>query len=754
MRGALAPQYEVERELASGGMGTVLLARDTVLDRKVAIKVLRPELDTPGAAKRLLREARILARLNHLNIVPVYSAGEAAGCFYYVMDYVEGETLADRLRRGPLPLDEAVKLGIDLLDALEAAHEQGVIHRDVKPGNVFLVKNRALLGDFGIAKETESKSKEMTAPGYRVGTPGYMAPEQAAGQALTPHTDLYALGLLLHEALTGRKWAALATTAEMDLSGLPPALAPVLWRALEWSPKDRWTDAAAFRRALLQAAGESEAGRESPAGLRGFLSKLKKRRVSAAPPATPTPTPSGAPDAVAVESIAVLPFADLSPERDQEYFSDGIAEELLNRLAKIKGLRVAARTSSFQFKGQTGDVREVGEKLGVETVMEGSVRKSQDRLRITAQLVSTRDGFHLWAETYDRQLADVFAVQEEIAKAIVGALEIRLPGGRTPPIAKERTPDVEAHNLYLKGRHLWNRRTKAGLEQAVEYFRQATDRDPLYAPAYAGLADAYLLHGSYRFMPRAEAHRRAKAAAEKALELDETLAEAHTSRGQVLRSERDWRGEEQEYLRAIELNPSYATAHQWYATLLAALGRTGEALREIRHAEELDPLSHAISVTVGVVLLNARDYDGAIEQLKKTLELAPDFFSAHRVLGAAYSEKGEHQEAIQEINRAIELNPEQPDLLANLAYNYAKSGQREKALELLGQAKQRGADPSFIAIAYSALGQPDLAFEWLERAVEEGQSPFLFFLKVGPWYDPLRSDPRFQDLLRRMNSPE
>lgn len=471
----------------------------------------------------------------------------------------------------------------------------------------------------------------------------------------------------------------------------------------------------------------------------------------------PAPQPQRATSAsgdAPVGSIAVLPFADLSPARDQEYFSDGIAEELLNKLAKVDGLRVAARTSSFHFKGKHEDVRRIGEQLGVETVLEGSVRKSENRLRITAQLVSATDGFHLWSETYDRQLADIFTIQEDIAEAIVDALRIRLPGGKAVSLATARTPNLEAHNLYLQGRYLWNKRTKAGLEEAVERYREAIERDPHYALAYAGLADAYLLLGTYRHMGRAEALRRAKQAAEQALDLDETLAEAHTSRGQVLRSERNWDAEEREYQRAIALNPSYATAHHWYATLLSSLGRSDEALREIRRAEELDPLSHAISVTVAVVLFLAGEYDRAIEQLRNALKLEPNFFSAYRVLGTTYAQLGRYDEAIRATQRAMELSPVNPDIPVALGYIYARTGRSAEARRIIERARAEEADPGYVALVYAALGEPDRAFECLEEAFAKESWAFLFMIKVGPWFDPLRPDPRFNDLVRRMKLPE
>ena len=451
-------------------------------------------------------------------------------------------------------------------------------------------------------------------------------------------------------------------------------------------------------------------------------------------------------------SIAVLPFENQSAEPENEYFSDGITEDITNLLAQLKGLRVAARTSSFAFKGKAQDVGEVGAKLKVETVLEGSVRKAGTQLRVTAQLINVADGYHIWSEQYDREMDDVFTIQDEIARTIAHRLEVALSPGTHEPLVRPPTGNLEAYQLYLKGRHLWNRRTKEGLERAVEYFERAIKHDPEYALAYSGLADAYLLLGAYLHMPQVEANERAKAAAEKALALDETLAEAHTSLGQARRRECDWQGEEREYLRALELNPSYATARQWYAGLLALLGRLDEALREIRHAEELDPLSHAISVTAGMILTQSRDYDAAIEQLQRTLELEPDFFSAYAWLAIAYAHQDKFRESQQAAERLRELRPDHPAAHLILALTFARSGQREKAGDILEQLKEQGAEAGAIGVIHAGLGQLDEAFEWLHRAAKE-RSWILSDLKVSPWFDPVRSDPRYQDLLRQLNLP-
>jgi tetratricopeptide (TPR) repeat protein len=375
-------------------------------------------------------------------------------------------------------------------------------------------------------------------------------------------------------------------------------------------------------------------------------------------------------------------------------------------------------------------------------------------LRITAQLINVADGYHLWSERYDRDVDDVFAIQDEIARTIADRLKVTLSGLTTDePLVKPATKDMHAYQLYLKGRHLWNRRSTTSLEQAVQYFEEAIGRDPEYASAHAGLADAYILLGSYTHVPLREAYGKAQTAAERALELDRTLAEAHASLGQIRRWKRDWLGEEAAYRRAIELNPGYATAHQWYATLLAALGRSDEALREIRLAEELDPLSHAISVTAVVVLYAGRQYEMALEQLNRALELEPNFASVHAWFGVIHAAQGRYQEAIDAIDRAFELNPDNPNQLFGLGYAYARMGQREKAIEVVNRAREGGVR-GWLGMIWALLGDMDRAFECMEEALLEGESwDAMFYLKTFPLWDPLRSDPRYEEFLRRMNFP-
>lgn len=735
---ALEGQYAVEKQIGSGGMALVFWARDLKHDRPVAVKVLRPELASQVGRERFLQEIRLAAQLSHPHILPLHDSGAARGLLYYVMPYVEGETLRQRLdREGRLSLEEAVDITRAVAGALDFAHRQGVVHRDIKPENVMMHDGVALVTDFGISKVfSEVGGDNLTQAGTAMGTPAYMSPEQIYGEDnIDGRSDVYSLALVVFELLSGNRLfagpnarAILGRRAAYPRPGLefpwdvPNTVRDAVQAALAESPENRLPTGGAFADALTGAWRQSDG----------------------------TTTPSAIPARASEQSVAVLPFTNMSGDPENEYFSDGITEEIINALTQLDGVRVAARTSSFALKDAGVDVKEAGSRLGVGTVLEGTVRQAGNRLRITAQLVNSSDGYQVWSDRYDREMDDVFAVQDEIANAIAGHLQVALGTGPVRTLVKPSTDDLDAYQLYLKGRHLWNRRDQAGLEEAVNYFQQAVDRDPTFALAYSGLADAYLLLGSYGMLPSDEAHEKAKVAAARALELDDNLAEAHTSRGQVMRLELQWQEAERAYQRAIELNPGYATAHQWYATLLASLGRMKEALQEVRRAEELDPLSHAIGVTVAIILDLSRDVDGALKQLKKTLALEPDFRSALAISGWVYAQRGLFDEALAANELLAEkFGRDMPPVLASRAVILALRGDREEARSLREQAVANGLDAGFQAFVCAALGEFECALEALDRSIED-RSWFVYQLKVHPMLDPIRGDPRFQRLLERM----
>ncbi len=604
LQAALADRYVIERELGSGGMATVYLARDLKHRRFVALKVLSPALAASLGADRFLREIELAARLQHPHIVTVFDSGDAGGILWYTMPYVEGETLRARLERErQLPLDVALRIAVEAARALEFAHQHGVLHRDVKPENLLLTTDGStMVADFGIARPWGEMS-QLTQSGVVVGTPAYMSPEQAAGErALDARTDIYALGCVLYEMLAGEMpysgpnaQAVLARRLSEPAPSLrttrdlPVAVERTVARALARTPADRYASAAEFARALqfVDAPARPILQRRWLAAavvvllLAGVAAAIRFR-AGAKGPAVPV-------------SAAVLPFADLSEGKDQEYFSDGLTDELITALSRVEGINVAARTSSFQFKNRQVDVSEIGRQLHVGAILEGSVRRSGNRVRITAQLVSTRNGYQLWADAYDRELKDVFGVQEDIARSIIAALQVKLGARGNRALRARPTTDIEAYDLYLKGRFAWNQRTRSGMQLAVSYLEQAVARDSEFALAWAALADAYLLAIPYAGTSKDVDWPKAKAVATRALAIDSTLGEAYTALAYgTMIYDWDWPAAEANFQRAIAVDPTYPTGHQWYGDFLWSQGRLREALDQMRDALRLDPLSRGM----------------------------------------------------------------------------------------------------------------------------------------------------------------
>ncbi|HVT39434.1 MAG TPA: protein kinase [Gemmatimonadaceae bacterium] len=793
LQASLADRYRIERELGRGGMATVFLAHDLKHDRPIALKVLHASPAQALGAERFLREIRLSARLQHPHILAMHDSGDADGQLWFAMPYVEGETLRSRLlREKQLPLDDALRITREVADALHYAHQHGVIHRDIKPENILLSGTstgdggisggtHALVADFGIARAVPGESgasgesgERLTGTGVNVGTPLYMSPEQASAEReLDARTDVYSLGCVLYEMLSGEPpytgptvQAVLAKRLTEPVPHLrtvrdvPAALERAVTRALARSPADRFATAAEFAGALqldrLQdGAGHTDGAAGPRSGRRlggpaaiglallllvlgGYALRRWAMPASAAPAA----------------SAAVLPFVDLSPEKDQQYFSDGLTEELITTLSQVPGLRVAARTSSFQFKGQSPDVHDVGRKLGVGAVLEGTVRKSGNRLRVSAHLINVNDGFELWSQSYDRDLADVFAVQEDVARSIVAALRLRLGPVRDAALAVRPTGDLQAYDLYLQGRFAWNQRNGTALREAVRYLEQAVTRDSTFARAWAALADAYILVVPYSGGSPTETWRKAQDAAAKALALDSSSAEAHTSLGYGnMIYAWNWPAAEMNFQRAIAADSNYATGHQWYGDFLAGRGRLAESLAEMARAHQLDPLSRQIGAEWGWVSYLMHRNDEAAAHIRQTLELDPNFGQGHFRLGLVQIQQRLYPEAIASFKRAIDLGVFYPYAAAGLAFAYAVSGNRGAATEIVNDLKQRSGrelvPPFSIAVAYAGLGDTSQGIEWLNRGIDQKDTyiPENFF---DPLLDPLRKDPTFGQAMARM----
>jgi len=740
LEGGLNGRYAIERELGQGGMAIVFLAQDLRHDRKVALKVLRPEISAEIGAERFLREIKMAAGLTHPHILPVYDSGEADGLLFYVMPNMEGRSLRERLdSERQLPLEEALRITREVASALDYAHRHQVVHRDVKPENILLHEGAAMVADFGIGKAL-SGGGSVTQTGMTLGTPAYMSPEQASGESdIDGRSDLYSLGCVLYEMLSGEPPftgpTAQAIIAKRFVSPIPKvrttrdvpeAVDEALTRALSRTPVDRFPTAAEFAVALRQVSREGGSGGQR----------------------TPPDAQKSAP---APKAIAVLPLANMSADPENEYFSDGMTEEIINALAKVPGMQVASRTSSFAFKGKEVDVRQIGEKLGVSTVLEGSVRKVGNRIRITAQLVNVENGYHLWSETYDRQLEDVFAVQDEISRAIVDALKLRLGSDASHLVAP--TKNLEAYTLYLKGRFFFNKFTEQGLRKGLDFFQHALLQDPGYARAYAGIADCWCNLADDWVVPD-DAYPRAKAAATRALQLDPELAEAITSIGKVLCwNEWDFAGAEQQLRRAVALNPNYAEAHFVFGSDLPAVGRLGEAIEEMRKALTLDPLSAHFSRWLGRFLLYAQDYAGAIAQSRKTIDVDEDYFQAYLDIGSAQLAQGQAEPALEWFRRGQALESSVRSYDALIVRALAALDRREEAEEILvrleEESKQHYVRAEILAMGYAALADFDRAFACLERAFQ-ARSAGLIYLHLDPGYEPLRGDSRFGELVRRI----
>lgn len=752
LRQALAGRYGIDRILGAGGMATVYLARDLRHDRPVAIKMLQAELTAAIGAERFAREIRLLANLRHPFILPLYDSGEAAGALFYVMAYIDGESLGARIaRQGRLPADEAIAIVGQIGDALGYAHSEGVVHRDVKPENILLSRQgHAVLADFGIARKVlpdAGRRDQVTAMGLAIGTPAYMSPEQVFGEDVDGTSDIYSLGATLFQMLTGRPpfvAESTATVASMHLTApvpsmashgvaVPPAVEAAVRQALEKDPDDRFHTAADFLQSLRASAATGLTANT------GWTAQPTSPSVVAAADTT--------------ISVVVLPLTNLSGDQESEYLSDGITDELIGALARVGGLRVISRTSAYAFKGKTVPIREIGDSLKVNFAVEGGVRRSGDRLRVSAQLIRVRDDSSLWSEKYERQLADVFEVQDDITQRIVGTLTkaLRLAGIPTPePIAKPRT--LSAYEDYLLGRYHWNKRSKAGLEQALVLFRRAVASDPDYAPAHSGIADALGIMVSGWLAPR-DAYVEALASARRAVALDPLLPEGYASLGYLkLHAEWDWAGGEADLRKAIALNPSFVQARQWLSPYLVATGRLAEAVAIAEEATELDPLSILARINLGTIHIGGERYQEAERHFRRAVAMEETFEPAQTWLAICLAFQG-RAEAVERGKRAADLSAAPPAARNNAAFIQALLGNKDEAERTLNEVLPSMTPyPLFVAMVYAALGKPDPMFEWLDRAVD-ARAHWMFSIGSQPTFLGFRSHPRFRALIDRIGLP-
>jgi Kae1-associated kinase Bud32 len=759
--------YKILGEIGRGGMGIVYRAHDLKLSREVALKVL-PEDAVANALRkqRFVREARAAAALKHPGIAVIYEIDEDAGLTFITMELVEGKKLSELIKRKELTPDTVIPLAIQVGEALSHAHDRGIVHRDLKPANVMVAEGgKAKLIDFGLAKLVEPAMNDLdptterpleSISGVIMGTLVYMSPEQARGHGVDHRTDIFSFGGVLYEMLTGETAFGRATYAD-TLAALLTASAPqlpesvlasaanvrgdldlIIQRCLCKRQEDRY-------QAMADVVRELEAVRD---WLENGLASATGRVV--------VPQASGA-SATPLTSIAVLPFTDMSAAKDQDYFCEGMAEEIINALSRVEGLRVAARTSAFQFKGEARDVRSIGRALNVRTVLEGSVRTAEGRLRVTTQLIDAATGYQLWSQRYDSEARDVFQLQDRIASQIGAALEVQLGTGSFPKI-KRYTQNLDAYHDYLKGRYNWFKRHRGGAQAAIEWYGRAIARDPSHAPAHAGLAKSYAMLGVYGFLPPSMAEAKTREAAERAALLDDELAESHEALW-TLRfwCEWNWDAAEREILRAIALEPRQGPVHGWHALFSCFKGDMEAAIEQAQRGVELDPLSAYGLVVLGMVLLGANRPDRAIAELERALEFEPEFSLALFNLGSAYTIVGRHEDALATMERAAAISARASFFLGWLGWAYGAAGRYDEARKVLSELAERSRAQYVPPLAFAWITsklpegpERERTAEWVEKAFAE-RSPLLTFWPL-PVCDALRADPRFTNLRERMNA--
>ncbi len=759
--------YKILEKLGEGGMGVVYKAEDTKLKRTVALKFLPKGLEAHEPERaRFLQEAQAASALNHYNICSIHTIEEFEDQQFLDMEFVEGKTLSGLLKEKELSFKDVLNIAIQICEGLNSAHKKGVVHRDIKPDNIMLTGDGIVkIMDFGLAK-LKGASK-LTKTHSTFGTLSYMSPEQARGEEVDHRSDMFSFGVVLYEMITGRRPFRGEHEAAMMYSlmnenpeplaryktDVPTELQHIIDKSLAKERGERYQH-------IDEMVADMRRTQHSISG--GVTSTIKKSKMTWVVAAVVVVLvvigvylfyPKSGPT-TGNKSIAVLPFKNMSDSKEDEYFSDGLTEDIITQLSKISGIeKVIARTSVMRYKQTDKSIRDIGKELDVATILEGSVRRAGNQIRIVAQLIDTQNEGHLWADTYDKEMTQIFAIQSDVAKQIAAALEAKISPAVISRIEKKQTENTEAYKLYLKGRFYWNKRVLDDLKTAIDCFKQAIDKDPNYALAYAGLASAYAVIPSYGLLP-AESYMNARNAAMKALEIDSMLAEAHTVLAEIAGSHYyDWVVAEKHYHRAIELDPSYPTARQWYSSMLMFLGRFDEALTEAKRAVELDPLSLVINLNLGDVYYAMRRYDEAKKQYENIIALDGTFPWSHSGLAGIYEVQGRFDEAIAEYTKAKDLGGNIPYSFAILGPIYVKSGRKADAQNILDELLRlnKQGDPVSYGIAniYFELGEKNKAFEWFEKAYQTRE---MWLLSIGsdPLWDDIRSDPRGIALLKKM----